>query len=241
MFTYEQIFTDKQNILFVTAHPDDVIVYFAALIHKLRTDNKNVYVVAVTNGARGSRKNVITEEKLAIQRIEEEIDALKKLTVPKENFFCLEYKDGEVESDLKLIGEISRFIRKWKADIVCTHEPALQYLQTYDKSGFFVQHRDHRKVGEAVIDAVYPFSRDRSFFPEHYTEGVEPHSVYDILLTDEKEFNFEIDHTEDVERKREALAAHKSQMDETTVEDILNAFKDGERHKEKFNYIKLLW
>ncbi len=241
MYTYNQIFEKKQNILFVTAHPDDVIVYFCALIHKLRKDNKNVYVVAVTNGARGSRKNIIADTELAKQRIVEELAALSTLNVPKENFECLNYKDGEVESNLQLIGEISKCIRKWKIDIACTHEPSLQYLKTYDNSGYFVQHRDHRKVGEAVIDAVYPFSRDRSFFPEHNIEGIEPHSLYDILLTDEKESNFELDHTAEVEVKRKALLEHRSQMDEKTADEILNAFAQDGKNLEKFQYVNLLW
>lgn len=160
MFTYDQIFQDKKNILVVTAHPDDTLVYFGALINKLRKDGKNVYVVLVTNGARGSGDKLISEEELSKQRVNEEIQALEFLHVPKENFVCLQYKDGEVESNYKLIGEISKYIRKYKADIVCTHEPTSIYQPTYNKQGFFMQHRDHRKTGEAVMDAVYPFARD---------------------------------------------------------------------------------
>lgn len=65
MFTYTDIFHDKQNILFIVAHPDDIIVFYGALIHQLRKDAKKIYVVTVTNGARGSRDNVISEEALA--------------------------------------------------------------------------------------------------------------------------------------------------------------------------------
>ena len=241
MYNYDEIFKSKQNVLFVTAHPDDVIVFFCALIHKLRQDNKNVYVIAVTNGARGSRKTVVSEEKLSQQRIKEEVAALKTLDVPEENFVCLNYKDGEVESNFKLIGEISKYIRKWKIDLVGTHEPSVQYSATYDKTGYFVQHRDHRKVGEAVIDAVYPFSRDHSFFPEHYEDGSEPRSVYDILLTDEKDCNFKLDFTENEEIKRVAFREHKSQMDEEKIQEIIDAFKEDGRCIEPFLYVKLNW
>lgn len=241
MLTYNQIFEKKQNILFVTAHPDDVIICFGALIHKLRTDSKNVFVVTVSNGARGSRENKIAEDKLAAIRIKEEVDALDFLKVPKENCICLNYKDGEVESDMKLIGEISKYIRKFKADIVCTHEPSVIFAEGYNKEGYFVQHRDHRKVGEAATDAVYPFSRDRSFFPEHYKESIEPHSLYDLLLTDEKSCNFNFDHTDVIETKRSAMRFHKSQFDENTVNEIVDIFKFDGRYMEKFNYLKLLW
>lgn len=241
MFTYNQIFDDKKNVLFVTAHPDDCLVYFAALIHKLRQENKNVYVVVVTNGARGSQDTKISEEELAKQRINEEIEALEFLTVPKKNFFCLNYKDGEVESTMNLIGEVAYYIRKLKADIVCTHEPGLIYEATYNNDGFFVQHRDHRKVGEAVIDAVYPFARDRSFFPEHTKEGVEPRTIYDLLLTDEKGSNFHFDYTEELETKKAAMRIHKSQFNEEFIEQVVNDMKVDNKYFEKLKYLKLLW
>jgi LmbE family N-acetylglucosaminyl deacetylase len=241
MFTYTEIFEPKSSILIVTAHPDDCLVYFAALINKLRKDNKNVSVLVVTNGARGSKENIISEEELAKQRITEEISALEYLKVPKANFFCLDYKDGEVESDMKLIGEVSYYIRKFKADIVCTHEPGLIYESTYDNTGFFVQHRDHRKVGEAVIDAAYPFARDRSFFPEHQKEGIEPHSVYELLLTDEKGSNFHFDYTSELETKKTAMRYHKSQFDEDFITQVVDDMKKDDHYFEMFKYIKLLW
>lgn len=241
MYTYEDIFTSKKNILIVSAHPDDCLVYFAGLINRLRKENKNVYVVVVTNGARGSKDSVISEEELAQVRINEEISALQFLKVSKENFYCLNYKDGEVESSLQLIGEVSYYIRKYKADLVCTHEPSLIYQHTYNNDGFFVQHRDHRKVGEAVIDAAYPFSRDRSFFPEHYKEGIEPHSVYDILLTDEAGGNFDFDYTEEVETKKSAMRLHKSQFNEEFINQVVDDTKSNDRYFEKFRYVKLLW
>ncbi len=241
MFTYDQIFSEKKNFLFVTAHPDDALVFFAGLIHQLRKEQKNVYVLVVTNGARGSRENDISEVDLAKQRLEEERAALKSIGVPEENVFCLGYLDGEVESNMKLIGEISKYIRKYKIDLVGTHEPSVQYSLTYDKSGYFVQHRDHRKVGEAVIDSAYPFSRDKSFFPEHYVDGIQPHTLYDILLTDENGSNFEFDYTAELETKKNAMRLHKSQFDENAVNEINEFFKFGEKYLEKFNYLKLLW
>jgi LmbE family N-acetylglucosaminyl deacetylase len=240
MFTYNQIFDSKKNILFITAHPDDVVVAFGALINQLRKDNKNVFVVTVSNGARGSKDNKISENDLAKIRIDEEISALEYLGIPK-NHVCLNYKDGEVESNLKLIGEISEYIRKYKADIVCTHDPSLIYIPTYNNSGFFVQHRDHRHTGEATIDAVYPFSRDRSFFPEQGEEGIEPHSVYEILLTDENGSNFDFEYTNEVETKKSALKLYKSQFDEKTIDEIAESVKTDGKYFEKFKYLKLLW
>lgn len=241
MYTYSDIFSNKQRFLFVTAHPDDAIVFFGALIQQLCQEKKEVYVLLATNGARGSRENEVAEEVLAKQRFGEEAAALKVLGVPAENLFTLGYSDGEVESNLQLIGEISWYIRKYKVDLVGTHEPSMQYLANYEKTGFFVQHRDHRKIGEAVLDAVYPFSRDRSFFTQHYLQGVAPHTVYDVLLTDEKDANFELDYSAAVEVKKQALREHKSQFDAAAVEEVVDIFKVDGKYLERFNYLKLLW
>ncbi len=188
MFTYDHIFKEKKNILIVTAHPDDSLVYFGALINKLRKDSKNVYVVVVTNGARGSGDKQISEDDLSKQRIEEEAQALAFLKVSKTNFTCLQYKDGE-----------------------------------------------------AVMDAVYPFARDASFFPEHAKEGIEPHTMYDILLTDEITCTFDFDYTEDLETKKAAMRMHKSQFDEEFITDVVETVKSGDRYLEKFFYVKLQW
>ena len=123
MYSYEDIFKNKKKILFVTAHPDDVDVTYAGTIAKLREDKKEVFVVVVTNGARGSRENKISEEELAKIRENEQINALSCVGVPKENFATLNYKDGEAENNMELIGKIAYYIRKFKPEIVITQDP----------------------------------------------------------------------------------------------------------------------
>lgn len=242
MHTYSDIFSNKQNILFVTAHPDDVIVFYGALISRLVSETKSIFVVTITNGCRGSGDRIISETELGKQRIIEELAALESLGVSKDNVACLGYKDGEVESNYKLIGEISKYIRKFKADIVCTHEPTGIYLTDYNDRGFFIQHRDHRKTAEAVVDSVYPFSRDKSFFPEHSEAGIVPHTCMEILMTDEIKSNFEIDYTDDVQAKIDALLIHKSQFgDLAAAQEIVDAVKFDGKYLEKYFYVKLLW
>lgn len=241
MFSYSDIFFDKQRILFVTAHPDDLVAFFGGLAYQLRQDNKDVFALLVTSGGRGSRQNEVSVSALAQQRLAEEAACLRILGIDEAHSFCLEYPDGEVESNLKLIGDIAKYIRKFSIDLVATHEPSLQYLADSSGKGFSVQHRDHRKIGEAVIDAVYPYSRDRSFFPEHAAEGLQPCQVFDILLTDEKDCNFKFDLNDTVEVKRRAMQAHQTQFSDETIEAILNSFAENGQNVEKFNYLKLLW
>ena len=97
-YTYEQIFKNKKNVLLVVAHPDDSLVYFGGLLGKLKKDKKRVSVVVVTNGARGSRENEISEAELAEARVREEQEALHMVGVEPDRIHNLQYLDGEVES-----------------------------------------------------------------------------------------------------------------------------------------------
>ncbi len=241
MFTYKDIFSNKKRVLFVTAHPDDIDVFFGGSVCLLNKDKKEVFVLVVTNGARGSRENDIAEQELAKTRYDEEVKALKILGLAKDKFITLNYLDGEVENSFKLIGQIARAIRSFRPDAVCTHDPQGYFFQSSIGAYFYINHRDHRNTGASTLDAVYPFSRDRSFFREHLQEALQPHTVMEILLTPDSTTNTKVDITKVVAQKRMALSAHKTQFDEKTVEEILSFDKEGTRYFEKMNYLRLGW
>lgn len=240
MLSYTDIFSDKNRALFVTAHPDDVDVFFGGIICKLREENKEVFVVVMTNGCRGSRENHISEEELAEERLHEQKNALSCYGVPEDHFITLNYKDGEAENNMELIGKIAYHIRKFKPDIVCTHNPNGFFSKSFTEDYYHVNHKDHRVCGISAMDAVYPFSRDRSFFPEHENEGVEPHTVKALLFTaTPDQLNTEVDVTDIISQKEKGMREHKSQFDDESIERILNHFKDGDRNVERGFYITL--
>jgi len=238
MFTYTDIFKDKSKALFVTAHPDDVDVFFGGLIGLLNRDHKECFVLVTTNGARGSKNNVISEAELAGIRLNEEKTALSFLGQDPSKVVSLNYLDGEIDSNYELIGRISAVIRQFQPDIVCTHEPNSQYF-TYRNSEFaYINHRDHRATGCATLDAVYPFCRDKSFFPE---QNLEPWEVKSVLLTGEAKVNTKIDITSVIDLKRQALLAHQSQFDKNTIESILRSDSKKTTFYETANYLQIPW
>jgi len=240
MNSYSDIFTDKKRVLVVTAHPDDADVFFGGTMSLLRADKKKVFVLVMTNGARGSRENHISEEDLAIMRIEEQRRALKAYGVPANHFNTLNYKDGEAQNSMELIGNIAYIIRKFKPDIVLTHNPNSYFSKSFTNSVYHVNHKDHRTCGISTMDAVYPFSRDRSFFVEHANEGLEPHIVKAIMFTGTPEqINTKIDISKVINKKKKGMNEHKSQFDKKTIEEILSHFKDGKKHVERGFYINL--
>jgi LmbE family N-acetylglucosaminyl deacetylase len=241
MLSYKNIFTNKKRILFVTAHPDDVDAYFGGTIKLLRNDKKEVFVVVVTNGARGSRQNHISEAELGFKREEEQRRALDVLGVNDEFYIPFNNLDGEVENSFKLVEEIVGVIRKIKPDIVVTFQPEGYYYPFGSRGEHYIHHRDHRNTGAATVDAVYPFSRDISFFKDQIANGHSSHTVKELLLTGDRDANAFIDITQVIEDKKKALLEHKSQFDEDTVERILDASRKDNQYFEKGTYIKLAW
>jgi LmbE family N-acetylglucosaminyl deacetylase len=81
-----------------------------------------------------------------------------------------------------------------------------------------VSHPDHRAVGSAALDAIYPDARNPYAFPELRTdEGLEAWSVREVWLPGGPVPNHYVDVTDTFDRKLAALRAHESQtghMDE---------------------------
>lgn len=237
MYSYEDIFKNKSKILFVTAHPDDVDVFFGGLIGRLNKDHKDCFILITTNGGRGSKDKIISESQLSEARLTEEKNALAFLQQDPDKIRSLNYLDGEMDSNFELIGKISAVIREFKPEIVCTHDPNSIYFKFRDTAESYINHRDHRVTGTSVLDSIYPFSRDASFFPEQNSTW----QVTEILLTGEAVTNTEIDYTSLFDQKRQALLAHVSQFSENSVNSILVDDKKGEVYSESCHYLKLGW
>jgi LmbE family N-acetylglucosaminyl deacetylase len=176
----------------------------------------------------------MTREKLVPLRQEEQ-RAAGRVSGVKEVYF-LDHVDGEVTYNRDLLKEIVRYIRKVQPLAVFTHDTN-QIVRN-----MFINHPDHRAVGEMAIDAVYPIARNRPSFPELLDEGLEPFSVKELYLWTASDVNFEVDVTEVVETKIEALRQHASQFDNfAEMEQRVRAFwrePDG-RYLERFRRLVL--
>jgi LmbE family N-acetylglucosaminyl deacetylase len=241
MYTYENIFARIKSVLVIVAHPDDADVLFGGIIAKLCSQGVIVSVVVVTDGSRGSQNNVISDSELGQIRKAEQIKSLGILGVSPENINFLNFKEAEVESDIRLIERVSYMIRAYKPEMVFTHDPSMVYAFASNNSGAFIQHRDHRKVGEATLDAVFPFARDLSFFREHHKSGLTSHTVTQVILSDESGCNLEVQIDDFIEIKRAALLSHNSQFSLTDVNEIIEENLDKNSYSEKFQYLNLLW
>ena len=226
MYSYEDVFSDKKRVLFVMAHPDDIDVFYGGTLARLIKDQKEAFVLIMTNGALGSKDKGVSPEELAKIRLEEQKEAFKIMGLPLQSFRISDHHDGEIEDSLEIIGEVAREIRRFRPDIVCTQNTNGFYLPSVKVGRHFINHRDHRNTGLATLDAIYPFSRDRSFFPEQIQEGLSPHSVLEVVVADRMNDNLRVDLTSVIEQKRKALLSHQSQFSRELVEEILSEMRE---------------
>ena len=191
--------------LVVTAHPDDVDFGIAGTVALLTGAGVEVSYCIVTDGqAGGFDRDTPREEIPAIRRAEQTAAAAE---VGVDDVRFLGRIDGEVVSDLDLARDVSREIRRVRPDLVLTSSPERNYR--------FVgaSHPDHRRVGEATLDAVYPFARNPFAFPELLAdEGLDAWIVGEVWLLGAPDPDRFLDVTDVVERKLAAIEAHASQV-----------------------------
>jgi LmbE family N-acetylglucosaminyl deacetylase len=197
-----------KTVLVAGAHPDDNDFGAGATVAKAAEQEATVVYLIATSGQRGSSDRNMTPEKLSDIRKKEQRDAAGFLGVREVHF--LDYVDGELVPDMRLKEQVVFYIRRYKPDIVFTMDPSFFYFKDYG----FVNHSDHRAIGEATLDASYPLARDLMSFPEHARAGLTPHKVKELLFHSfvPENANFYVDVTNTFDQKIKALALHKSQV-----------------------------
>ena len=206
MTTDQQQSTEQQEeqqpkrALVVMAHPDDAEFLCAGTVAKLCAEGWQVWYCLATSGDKGTKDPEMTRERLAGIREQEQRDACRILGV--QDVIFLRHPDGFVDNSHAVRGEIVRVIRELKPDTVITWDGF--------RRGF--NHNDHRNVGIATYDAVYPASRDPLYYPEQIEEGLDWHRVGELLLAGSDEPDYFVDISDHFDTKIEALLAHTSQV-----------------------------
>lgn len=202
---------DPKIVLCIAAHPDDLEFGVSGSVAKWTRGGAEVHYLICTDGSKGSDDPHLSSSDLIAMRRNEQRAAAKILGVKSVTF--LDHEDGVVEANAALKRDIARVIRQTKPDTAVIQDPTFMYSAEFG----MINHNDHRKVGEAAMDAIYPLARDHLSFPELVAEGLEPHKVKEVLITSFGDANFFIDITETFETKLKALAAHESQVDVPAV------------------------
>lgn len=210
--------TAPRRILAIAAHPDDLDFSVAGSIAAWTDEGAEVSYCIVTDGDAGGYDESVGRGEMAALRREEQAAAAKQAGVSDLRF--LGYPDGRVEATLALRKDLARVIRQVRPERVVSPSPERNYTRLPPS------HPDHRAVGSAALDAVYPDARNPFAFPElKRDEGLEAWTVGEVWISGGPSPNQYVDVTATFGRKIAALRAHQSQtghMD--NLEDMIRGW-----------------
>jgi LmbE family N-acetylglucosaminyl deacetylase len=228
--------SEPLRILVVSAHPDDIEFGAAGSVARWTDEGAEVTYCIVTDGSTGTSDPELAGSKLAEIRREESIRAAKAVGV--DNVIFLGYRDGYVEYTLDLRRDIAREFRRARPHRLLAMDP------TPIAGGWFVNHPDHRAVGQATLDVTVTAGTTPGHFPELLDEGFEPwRGLQEIYVTGPGERDFAVDISSTIDRKIDALKSHVSQVGESDIGAWIrqwtseNGKKHGYDHAEMFTVV----
>jgi LmbE family N-acetylglucosaminyl deacetylase len=196
--------SEVTRVLVITAHPDDVDFGAAGTVAAWTGAGIGVTYCVVTDGDAGGHDETVSRAEMAQRRRAEQTSAAKQVGVHDVRF--LGYPDGRVEATLGLRKDLARVVRQVRPERLVCPSPERNYVR------LGISHPDHRAVGAAALDAVYPDARNPFAFRELATEEeLAAWTVREVWLMGGPSPNRYVDVTDTFGRKVAALRAHESQ------------------------------
>ncbi len=226
--------TTPARALAVFAHPDDPEVGCGGSLARWTAAGTEVHLVIANRGDKGSSDPATDPDELARHRAEEVAAAATVLCLAGVEH--LGYPDGEVDNDAPLRARLIELVRRHRPDALVAPDPTAVFF-----GDSYVNHRDHRQLGWAVLDSLVPAAS-----PLYVPEAGPAHQVGLVLLTGTLEPDAWIDIADTLERKVRAVACHQSRVgeDPALVAELLEhrAIEEGRRsgltHAEAFRRLR---
>jgi LmbE family N-acetylglucosaminyl deacetylase len=222
------------RVLAVMAHPDDLEFSCGGAAARWADEGAEITLVLVTDGSTGTVDTGLMGAGLAALRRDETLRAAKILGVADVIF--LDYRDGYVEYSLELRRDIAREFRRARPDRLVALDP------TTLPGGWFVNHPDHRAVGQATLDITVTAGTTPGHFPELLDEGLEPwRELKEIYVCGPGGGEHAEDITTTIDRKVEALRAHHSQVGEwSNLDEMIRGWGQMSGKEHGMDYAELM-
>lgn len=220
--------------LAVFAHPDDPEVGCGGTLARWTAAGAEVHLVIAARGEKGSTDPTTDPDQLAAARAEEVARAAVVLGLAGVEH--LGHPDGDVENDVALREALVRTIRGLRPDVLVSPDPTAIFF-----GDSYVNHRDHRQLGWAVLDSIVPAAS-----PLYVPDGGPAHQVATVLLAGTLEADAWVDVGDALATKVAAVACHESRLgsDPDLIAQILEqrAREEGARagvtHAEAFRRLR---
>lgn len=193
------------HVLTIFAHPDDAETVAGGSLLHLRSEGARLTLCIVTAGDKGTSDESDSAAAVIARRRREQGRAAARLGA---EVVYLGFEDGLVQPTLELRKALVRVIRRVRPDIILTHDPTVWF-----RHDVYINHPDHRAVGQAVLEAVYPAVKKPRTFPDLFDrEGLAPHVVREIWLGPTDHPNHWVDISHHLEGKIKLICEHASQF-----------------------------
>ena len=191
-----------ERVLAVYAHPDDPQVSCGGTLACWSRAGAEVHVAICASGDKGTVDPTTDPAELVKRRVGEMDAAAAVLGLAGHH--RLDHADGELAEAADLRPQLVGLVRSLRPDtVVCPDPTAVFFGQRY------FNHRDHRAVGWAALDAVAPAAWSPLYFPE----AGPPHRVATVYLSGTLQPDTWVDISATIDVKVEALLCHTSQVD----------------------------
>jgi LmbE family N-acetylglucosaminyl deacetylase len=226
--------TTPARALAVFAHPDDPEVGCGGTLARWASLGAEVHLVIANRGEKGSHDPATDPDALAEHRADEVARAAEVLGLAGVEH--LGYPDGEIENDAGLRGRLIEIVRRLRPEALVAPDPTAVFF-----GDSYVNHRDHRQLGWAVLDCLVPAAS-----PLYAPDGGPAHQVGLVLLSGTLEANAWVDIDAALDQKVAAVACHESRLggDPALVARLLEqrAAEEGSRagiaHAEGFRRLR---
>jgi LmbE family N-acetylglucosaminyl deacetylase len=160
-------------------------------------------MVICARGDKGSADPTVNGNELAARRRDEV--AASSAALGLASWEILDHDDGDLDDTREFRRELVAIVRRVRPDaVICPDPTAILFGQHY------FNHRDHRVVGFATLDAVAPAASNPHYFPD----AGPGHHVGSVYLSGTLEPDAWIDVTTSIEAKARALLCHQSRVGE---------------------------
>lgn len=194
-----------KRVMAIAAHPDDIEFGSVGTIARWVKAGATAAYVLVTSGDVGIAEAGMTKAKATEIREAETLAAAQLVGVDDVAF--LREPDGMVVNTLALRKELVRQIRRFRPEVIIAMDPTVMYTALGG-----INHPDHRAVGEATMDAIFPACSQPNLFQELEDEGFFACRVRKVYVSSRGEGDTYVDISSTIDLKIAALKAHVSQV-----------------------------